>query len=149
MCPHTGSGRPISTMRTHAFKHSFSSLLCCNNPAFSVPQKQLNPTMVTLKYQVLQAFCLVLPFLLLPEQAASEQVHNNCSSNVIRSRELISGCNLFQGRWVIDASYPLYESSTCPFIDPEFNCVKYGRPDKQYLKFSWKPDSCNLPRLVS
>lgn len=111
--------------------------------------------MVTFKYQglllLLQALFFVFSvFLLLPEHAASEQVHNNfSSSNVIRSRELISGCNLFQGRWVIDDSYPLYESSTCPFIDPEFDCVKYGRPDKQYLKFSWRPDSCKLPRLVS
>ncbi|KAL8468217.1 hypothetical protein ACS0TY_031451 [Phlomoides rotata] len=106
----------------------------------------LNSPMVTFKH-LLQALFLVLPVLLLPERGASEQVHNNFSSNVIRSRELITGCNLFQGRWVIDDSYPLYESSTCPFIDPEFDCLKFGRPDKQYLKFSWRPDSCNLPRF--
>ncbi|KAM7505995.1 hypothetical protein LguiB_004899 [Lonicera macranthoides] len=64
----------------------------------------------------------------------------------LRGRELASGCNLFKGKWEIDASYPLY-GSNCPFIDPEFNCQKYGRPDKQYLKYSWKPDSCNLPRF--
>lgn len=57
------------------------------------------------------------------------------------------GCNnLFQGRWVSNASFPLYESSSCPFIDDEFDCIKFGRPDKQFLKYSWKPDSCNIPR---
>ncbi|KAG8365526.1 hypothetical protein BUALT_Bualt18G0114200 [Buddleja alternifolia] len=61
--------------------------------------------------------------------------------------QLVSGCNLYHGQWVFDASLnPLY-GSTCPFIDPEFDCLKFGRPDKLYLKYSWKPDSCNLPRF--
>ncbi|XP_010460674.1 PREDICTED: protein trichome birefringence-like 38 [Camelina sativa] len=58
-----------------------------------------------------------------------------------------SGCNLFQGRWVFDASYPFYDSSTCPFIDGEFDCLKFGRPDKQFLKYSWQPESCAIPRF--
>uniref|UniRef100_A0A7N0REY6 Trichome birefringence-like N-terminal domain-containing protein n=1 Tax=Kalanchoe fedtschenkoi TaxID=63787 RepID=A0A7N0REY6_KALFE len=56
-------------------------------------------------------------------------------------------CNLFRGKWVPDASYPLYESKACPFIDAEFDCIKYGRPDKQFLEYSWKPDSCSIPRF--
>lgn len=56
-------------------------------------------------------------------------------------------CNLFQGKWVTDSSYPFYDYSVCPFIDPEFNCLKYGRPDTQFLKYSWQPDSCNIPRF--
>ncbi|XVF25666.1 hypothetical protein REPUB_Repub13aG0233200 [Reevesia pubescens] len=69
--------------------------------------------------------------------------------NVTRltGRKQVSGCNLFQGKWVFDPSYPFYDSSGCPFIDSEFDCLKYGRPDKQYLKYSWKPDACNLPRF--
>ncbi|KAF3575919.1 hypothetical protein DY000_02035206 [Brassica cretica] len=65
----------------------------------------------------------------------------------LKGRKQTSECNLFQGRWVFDASYPFYDSSTCPFIDGEFDCLKFGRPDRQFLKYSWQPDSCTIPRF--
>ncbi|XP_050287258.1 protein trichome birefringence-like 38 [Quercus robur] len=86
----------------------------------------------------------VLLLLLSLEQAKAVQFNNVTS--LTRGKKQVSGCNLFRGKWVIDPSYPLYDSS-CPYIDPEFNCQKYGRPDKQYLKYAWKPDSCDLPRF--
>ncbi|OUZ99117.1 PMR5 N-terminal domain [Macleaya cordata] len=56
-------------------------------------------------------------------------------------------CNLFSGSWVQDDTYPIYQSSNCPIIDPEFNCQFYGRPDSNYLRYRWKPTSCELPRF--
>uniref|UniRef100_A0A7N0V083 Trichome birefringence-like N-terminal domain-containing protein n=1 Tax=Kalanchoe fedtschenkoi TaxID=63787 RepID=A0A7N0V083_KALFE len=60
-------------------------------------------------------------------------------------------CNLFQGIWVRDAAgdYPLYNESTCPFIQPEFNCQKNGRIDRGYLGYRWEPlgASCSLARF--
>lgn len=57
-----------------------------------------------------------------------------------------AGCDLFQGRWVADKSYPLYDASACPFVPDVFDCRRNGRPDDAYLKFRWSPANCQLPR---
>ncbi|KAF3453973.1 hypothetical protein FNV43_RR04415 [Rhamnella rubrinervis] len=58
-----------------------------------------------------------------------------------------STCALFAGTWVRDDSYPLYQYSSCPIIDAQFNCQMYGRPDSDYLKYRWRPLNCELPRF--
>ncbi|XP_021670901.2 protein trichome birefringence-like 6 isoform X2 [Hevea brasiliensis] len=57
------------------------------------------------------------------------------------------GCDVTKGRWVYDESYPLYTSSSCPFIDEGFDCVGNGRLDKDYMKWRWQPQDCDIPRF--
>ncbi|RDX90346.1 Protein trichome birefringence, partial [Mucuna pruriens] len=59
----------------------------------------------------------------------------------------LTKCDFFDGEWVKDDSYPLYEPGSCNLIDEQFNCNQNGRPDKEYQKFKWKPKGCSLPRL--
>ncbi|KAE8714579.1 Protein trichome birefringence-like 11 [Hibiscus syriacus] len=57
------------------------------------------------------------------------------------------GCDVFDGDWVWDESYPLYESRDCSFLDEGFRCTENGRPDLFYTKWRWQPKHCNLPRF--
>lgn len=59
-----------------------------------------------------------------------------------------TNCALFLGTWIPDDTEPLYQPSTCPIIDPQFNCKMYGRPDSDYLKYRWRPINCDLPRYT-
>ncbi|XP_054777835.1 protein trichome birefringence-like 10 [Prosopis cineraria] len=56
-------------------------------------------------------------------------------------------CDLFDGNWVWDESYPLYNSTVCSFMDQGFRCNENGRPDSIYTKWRWRPKECKLPRF--
>ncbi|KAL0371326.1 UNVERIFIED_CONTAM: protein trichome birefringence-like 11 [Sesamum angustifolium] len=57
------------------------------------------------------------------------------------------GCDIFQGNWVWDESYPLYQPQECMFLDVGFRCTENGRGDNFYTKWRWQPKDCNLPRF--
>lgn len=67
-----------------------------------------------------------------------------------RVDSVLSGCDLFSGKWVYDnKSYPLYKDRECRFMFDDLACEKYGRKDLDYQRWRWQPHACDLPRSLS
>ncbi|KAL6635061.1 hypothetical protein ACP70R_027732 [Stipagrostis hirtigluma subsp. patula] len=60
---------------------------------------------------------------------------------------IVRACNFTRGEWVPDVEAPYYTNLTCPFIDDHQNCMKFGKPNLEFLLWRWKPDGCDLPRF--
>ncbi|KAL8170912.1 hypothetical protein V2J09_022716 [Rumex salicifolius] len=73
--------------------------------------------------------------------------NTNTSSSQMYDYESMSKCDLFDGKWVRDDSYPLYAAGSCPHVDEPFNCFLNSRPDNGYERYRWQPNNCNIPRL--
>ncbi|GMJ12151.1 TRICHOME BIREFRINGENCE-LIKE 3 [Hibiscus trionum] len=57
-------------------------------------------------------------------------------------------CDITRGKWVFNRSImPLYNDSSCPYLDRQYSCVKNGRLDFDYRHWEWQPHDCNLPRF--
>ncbi|CAM8893261.1 unnamed protein product [Rhodiola kirilowii] len=54
-------------------------------------------------------------------------------------------CDIFSGEWVHNPKAPYYTNKTCWAIHEHQNCMKYGRPDTDFMKWKWQPDGCDLP----
>lgn len=61
-------------------------------------------------------------------------------------KNLAGKCDFYDGKWVVDYKYPVYNAKDCPFLLEQFDCVGNRRPDRAYLKYRWQPTKCNLAR---
>lgn len=57
----------------------------------------------------------------------------------------VEKCDIFTGEWVPNPKAPYYTNKTCWAIHEHQNCMKYGRPDSEFIKWRWKPSDCELP----
>lgn len=56
-------------------------------------------------------------------------------------------CDITRGEWIPDPEAPYYTNMTCRLIQEHQNCMKYGRPNMDFLKWRWRPEGCELPRF--
>ncbi|KAL9297374.1 hypothetical protein ACSQ67_023270 [Phaseolus vulgaris] len=89
---------------------------------------------------------LMLPFSLTINSSFSSpnEVYVSRSSYDFNVTE-IKRCNVFSGEWVPYSKGAYYDNETCDLIIDQQNCMKFGRPDREFLKWRWKPDECELP----
>jgi hypothetical protein len=59
----------------------------------------------------------------------------------------VGACDVTRGEWVPDTEPPYYTNLTCPFIDNLQNCMKFGKPSLEFLRWRWRPDGCELYRF--
>lgn len=65
--------------------------------------------------------------------------------NGVKNAALDSKSDLFRGDWVLSSRGPYYTNETKCEIDDRQNCMKFGRPDTEFMNWRWKPDKCELP----
>ncbi|XXG41432.1 hypothetical protein AAC387_Pa01g1888 [Persea americana] len=69
------------------------------------------------------------------------------NENPAKGETIDRSCDIFDGHWVLDETYPYYSPGSCPFIDNGFDCISNGRPDSDYQRLRWEPKGCKIPRL--
>jgi hypothetical protein len=79
--------------------------------------------------------------------SSSSSPINSSSSSTSPAATTVEACDLTRGQWVPDDEAPYYTNLTCPFIDDLQNCIKFGKPSLEFLRWRWQPDGCDLPRF--
>lgn len=81
---------------------------------------------------------IIFPLSLIQYKSSSPKIFTN-------SLNLKHVCNIFSGEWVPYSKGPYYNNETCPLIIDQQNCIKFGREDREFLNWRWKPYECELP----
>ncbi|KAJ7959240.1 Trichome birefringence-like family [Quillaja saponaria] len=96
-------------------------------------------SLISFLLDIAWAFSYVFP--------SSLPVNQNYDIHILKFNRSIGICNVSEGSWITDNSYPLYDASDFPFAERGFNCFANGRKDRGYTKWRWKPRDCDIPRF--
>ncbi|KAK6913445.1 PC-Esterase [Dillenia turbinata] len=142
----------LKALKTFSFPHKdsmekllASNLLCkMKNQILAFPyfRKRL------LKSSPIKILLILLIIAMIPLYFFSESSELSFYQHHVEdwlSTMLEGKCNIFRGKWVKTEHGPLYTNATCHGIMDQQNCMKFGRPDTEYLKWKWVPNECELP----
>ena len=116
-----------------AMKFEAIEIFKCNFAARSIPRG------VFLLPLTLLIVVVLLPLIRSLNQSASKIYATSLEATEARR------CNIFSGNWTPYLEGPYYNHENCPYIADKQNCFMHGRPDREFLKWRWKPDECELP----
>ncbi|CAL5325976.1 unnamed protein product [Camellia sinensis] len=92
-------------------------------------------------------------FLRIPQEIDTnivKQLYPEINANdTMRIKKISKKCDMFKGDWVPYPEGPYYTNETKCLMDNRQNCMKFGRPDTEFMKWRWKPDECELPLFDS
>ncbi|CAJ1837285.1 unnamed protein product [Sphenostylis stenocarpa] len=104
---------------------------------------------------ILKSLVILLPFTVLMFMLPFSLTRNSSffsPSKIYASRSSydlnvteMKRCNVFSGEWVPYSKGPYYDNETCNLIMDQQNCMKFGRTDREFLKWRWQPEECELP----
>ncbi|KAK4765953.1 hypothetical protein SAY87_007595 [Trapa incisa] len=137
----------LSPITSTTMKIHISGAVELQRSAKLTPQKRdiiLTPTLVLLVLISLYLF-MDSSIRLLRQPAPTLYPHGRLRSQFFGSREEPKKCDVFQGQWVPYPNATYYTNETCPMISDQQNCLKFGRPDIEFLQWRWRPDGCELP----
>uniref|UniRef100_A0A5B6Z1M7 Uncharacterized protein n=1 Tax=Davidia involucrata TaxID=16924 RepID=A0A5B6Z1M7_DAVIN len=114
----------------------------------STPQKSSKIlVLVVMTLVLLTIIPLYYPLLKYPLKKISEpsSSYDSVEDSIEIPTNYDDKCDIFTGEWVPNPKAPYYTNTTCWAIHEHQNCMKYGRPDTEFLKWRWRPDGCDLP----
>ncbi|KAG6715638.1 hypothetical protein I3842_04G004200 [Carya illinoinensis] len=89
---------------------------------------------------------LKYPLLLVNNSPPASSYHDSSKVDDLASIPSSDTCDIFSGEWIPNPKAPYYTNTSCWAIHEHQNCMKYGRPDTEFMKWRWKPSGrCNLP----
>ncbi|XP_050228331.1 protein trichome birefringence-like 19 [Mercurialis annua] len=108
--------------------------------------KNTNTRLFLIPFSLL--FLTIIPLFLLknPPPPPLKPSSNVNISDLIISGEKLKECDIFTGQWVPYPKGPAYyTNASCNLMIDQQNCMKFGRPDTDFMKWRWRPDDCELP----
>ncbi|KAI4352290.1 hypothetical protein L6164_006557 [Bauhinia variegata] len=131
------------------FQAMFELLFGKNSPKQMIPKVTLLATFAILIFFVTSLSRPLFGNSSLSEKSNQAQQPSSAFDDLNQSTSLpsaeIKKCDIFSGEWVPNPDAPYYSNTTCWAIHEYQNCMKYGRPDSEFMKWRWKPNGCELP----